>query len=137
MSSQLQHRTHQKQRMPKAPAPKCCKCGHPMLNVRMGESERVGNSTRVHCLAICGMPNCKTEHRGERILDISHGRMKFLSQKFSVDEKAVKDRKQLEMQREVASEVAQLKANARRYLPWVAGALAAAAAVGGAIAFAI
>jgi hypothetical protein len=49
--------------------------------------------------------------------------MKFLSQKFWVDEKAVQDRKKQEMQREVAAEVAEVKEKAKRYLPWVAGAL--------------
>jgi hypothetical protein len=129
MNSQLQNRTHQKQRMPKVPAPRCGKCGHPMLNVRMGQNEPVGNSTRVNCLAICGMPDCKTEHRGERILDLRHGRMKFLSQKFWVDEKAVQDRKKQEMQREVAAEVAQAKEKAKRYLPWIAGASALLATI--------
>lgn len=136
MKQQLQHRTHRKQRMPNVPAPKCKACEKPMQNVRMGESERVGNSTKVHCLAICS--GCGTEHRGERVLDISHGRMKYLSQRFWVDEKAVADRKKLEAEKEirqeVAAEVVAIKASAKRYLPWVIGGFIA---VGGAVAGAI
>ena len=129
MNSQLQNRTHQKQRMPKVPAPKCGRCGQPMLNVRMGEHQAVGNTTRVNCMAICGMPDCKTEHRGERILDLRHGRMKFLSQKFWVDEKAVQDREKQNMQRVVAAEVTEVKEKAKRDLPWVAVVLGLTATI--------
>lgn len=122
-------KTHLNTRMPKAPAPKCSSCGRPLNNVRMGRNERVGTNMKVECLAICGNPVCNAEHRGERILDITHGRMKFLSQRFWIDEGAVAERKKQEAQAEVREAIAEIKEPLRKY--WVPATLGLGALAGG------
>lgn len=72
------------QKPPKAPHPPCVECGRPMANVRMLGHTRVGTHTKVDCLALCGNPTCKAEHKGERIIDLTNNRNRFISQRFAL-----------------------------------------------------